>query len=252
MFTSASKLFIYSEQSADSALPQTEALPSKTRHGLSWKSSRMLLVAYLLVVLGMVALDQTTKFHSEKNFLAWSDPNDVHRIDSSRHRVLNLGISQATASEKALPESSITKNWLDFNLTYVRNTGAAWGIMSTVSEKYRFPFFTLVTLIAMGVIIQLIRSSHAGQRMYHSGLAFIFAGAIGNFADRITVGYVIDWLHFHWKVFGWEYSFPVFNVADVGINVGVGLILLDVILNEIYLKKQNKNSPKIVQAAEAS
>jgi signal peptidase II len=54
----------------------------------------------------------------------------------------------------------------------------------------------------------------------------------------VLLKYVIDWLHFHWKIFGWEYSFPVFNWADVAINVGIGLMILDSILHEVALRKR--------------
>jgi lipoprotein signal peptidase len=189
-----------------------------------------------LLVLSLTTLDQSTKLHSEKLFLNWSHPSDVHQMRSQKFHVASLGVSPSQAFTKALPTSEITKNWVDFNLTYIRNVGAAWGALSTLPKAIRSPFFSIVTLVALTVVGWLFASSHAGQRFYRMGLGFIFAGAIGNFVDRIFLGYVIDWLHFHWKIFGWEYSFPVFNIADICINVGVGAILIDLIATEFQVK----------------
>jgi signal peptidase II len=55
-------------------------------------------------------------------------------------------------------------------------------------------------------------------------LSLVISGAIGNLIDRLRLGFVVDFLDFHWK---WEYHFPAFNVADSAICIGVGLIILD-------------------------
>jgi signal peptidase II len=104
-------------------------------------------------------------------------------------------------------------------------------------KSFRSPFFTAVTILALSVVGWLFATSHPGQRFYQYGLTCIFAGAVGNFVDRMALGYVIDWLQFHWKVLGWEYSFPVFNIADVIINVGVGIILLDLVITELQMRQ---------------
>lgn len=183
-------------------------------------------------------INQSTKFHAEKDFLSWSHPSEVHSMNTNKHHVFTLGNSPSFVFKNALPASQISTHWLDFHLTYVRNTGAAWGALSSMPRSFRFPFFTSVTIVALCVVGWLFKSSHNGQRFYRTGLVCIFAGAIGNFVDRLALGYVIDWLQFHWSILGWEYSFPVFNLADVFINIGVGVILLDLLITEILLRKE--------------
>jgi signal peptidase II len=199
--------------------------------------TQKILVAFIFLVLGFVGLDQTTKFHAEKNFLNWSHPTEVHHMNTNKVHVMTLGTSPSSAFRANKKPSEISHNWLDFHLTYVRNTGAAWGALSSMPKAFRSPFFTVVTILALSVVGWLFSTSHAGQRFYRYGLACIFAGAIGNFVDRMALGYVIDWLQFHWKIFGWEYSFPVFNIADIIINVGVGVILLDLVITEFQMRQ---------------
>ena len=213
------------------------------------KPSRLLQWGYLLVFLGCLFLDQTTKHHAEKNFLVYSHETELRNYRGSHHRVFTWGTSPLLLQERALFTSSpevtppeTSANWLDFSLTYVRNPGAAWGLFGNINETIRTWLFHGITLVAIGFIVQLWRGSHVGQRLVRGGLTFIFAGAIGNFIDRIALGYVIDWLHFHWKIFGWEYSFPVFNVADVSINIGVGLMLLDMLLGLHILRSTDHHT----------
>jgi signal peptidase II len=209
----------------------------------SLASSRaQLILAFVMLVLSLVTLDQSTKLHSEKQFLSWSHPTEVHQIHSAKHHVLTLGTSPSQAFRKGLPTSQISSNWIEFHLTYVRNVGAAWGALSSLPSGIRTPFFSIVTILALAMVVWLFSSSHPGQRLYRIGLCFIFAGAIGNFVDRMALGYVIDWLHFHWKVFGWEYSFPVFNIADICINVGVGIILIDLLSSEVQMRSLDHDS----------
>jgi signal peptidase II len=118
-------------------------------------------------------------------------------------------------------------------MNYVRNQGAAWGTLSAVADKYRIPFFYAVTVLACIVIIVFFLNTPADQLRSRYALILIFAGAIGNFLDRLRLGYVIDWIDVHWNVAGWRYFFPNFNIADVGITVGVLFLLVDIVLAEI-------------------
>jgi signal peptidase II len=136
-----------------------------------------------------------------------------------------------------MERTAITNNWVDFHLTYVRNPGAAWGSFANAPENIRLWLFYAVTVFVSGMILYLFKSSHPGQRLARTALVLVLSGAAGNFIDRLLLKYVIDFLHFHWKVFGWEYSFPVFNWADIAINVGIALMLIDMVLQEISLRK---------------
>lgn len=113
-----------------------------------------------------------------------------------------------------------------FSLTYIRNTGAAFGILAQADPAFRIPFFLVVPLIALFAIGYIFRKI-ADQDLKLSGaLSLVMGGAIGNLIDRVLLGYVIDFLDFHWK---FEYHFPAFNVADSAICVGVGILMLDLL-----------------------
>lgn len=196
------------------------------------------MIGYVLLFLGLVLLDQTTKFHSEKEFLTWTHETDLRSFRSTSIRVGELGVSPGTAFDDAeLDRGDVTENWIDLQLTYVRNPGAAWGSFGNLPDSFRLALFYGITIFVTGFILYLFKSSHPGQRLTRTALVFILGGAVGNLLDRLMLTYVIDWIHFHWKILGWEYSFPVFNVADIAINVGVGLMLLDIVITEVQLKR---------------
>ena len=110
-----------------------------------------------------------------------------------------------------------------FSLTYVRNTGAAFGFMAAANPNFRIPFFLIVPIIAMVVLGFLYRDLPPKAKWRATALGLVSGGAIGNLIDRIRLGYVVDFLDFHWKS---VYSFPAFNVADSSICVGVAILLL--------------------------
>lgn len=210
-------------------------------------TSRVLMLGYVLLFLATVGFDQTTKFHAQQQYMAWSHETDLRSYRGHSERVMTLGISPSLTTEKGLDRGTVTNNWLDFHLTYVRNPGAAWGSFANAPEKIRLWLFYAVTFFVSGMIIYLFRSAHPGQRLARTALILVLAGAAGNFIDRLLLRYVIDWLHFHWRVFGWEYSFPVFNWADVAINVGIGLMLVDMLLQEIALRRGSKSNSEVGQ-----
>jgi signal peptidase II len=108
-----------------------------------------------------------------------------------------------------------------FNITYVRNKGAAFGILA--DSAFRIPFFITVATVAALGILWYLRHLREDQRLLHFALSLVFAGAVGNLIDRIRLGEVIDFLDVHW----YQYHWPAFNVADSAISVGVALLLLD-------------------------
>lgn len=206
------------------------------------KRSRGLMIGYILLFLATVGLDQTTKFHAQQRYMAWSHESDLRSYRGDSARIMTLGVSPTLANEKSLDRSQVTANWLDFHLTYVRNPGAAWGAFANAPESIRLWLFYAVTVFVSGMIVYLFKNAHPGQRLARTALILVLAGAAGNFIDRLLLRYVIDWLHFHWRIFGWEYSFPVFNWADVSINIGIGLMLLDMLLQEVALRKSSQST----------
>lgn len=110
-----------------------------------------------------------------------------------------------------------------FSLTYIRNQGAAFGLLHTASPAFREPFFMAVPVIAVCVMSVLYYRLEAGQKCTALALALVISGAIGNFIDRMRLGYVIDFLDAHWHE---AYHWPAFNVADSCIVGGVILLFL--------------------------
>lgn len=113
-----------------------------------------------------------------------------------------------------------------FNLTYLRNRGAAFSFLSNAS--WRLPFFIVVTLVAAVVIVVALKRMRDEQRLAQAALAMIFSGAVGNLIDRVRMGEVIDFLDVYWKSYHW----PAFNIADSLICVGVALVALDMLREE--------------------
>lgn len=124
----------------------------------------------------------------------------------------------------------VIKGW--FHLTYIRNQGAAFGILS--NSALRVPFFIAVACIALAVILWYLRSLRADQRLAAFSLGLIFSGALGNLIDRVRLGEVIDFLDVFWRHHHW----PAFNVADSAICVGVTLLIWEMWLEERRLKQE--------------
>jgi len=114
-----------------------------------------------------------------------------------------------------------------FNVTRVHNSGAAFGLLATLSPEWREPFFFLVPGATLAVILFVFTRLRDVQSLSIYGLAMIVGGALGNLADRLRLGFVVDFLDFHWNG-GWH--FPAFNVADTAISLGVALLLVGMLL----------------------
>jgi signal peptidase II len=114
-----------------------------------------------------------------------------------------------------------------------------------------FPIFPIFS-VAVVIVARMFRQSPVSKVLFRTALTMILAGAIGNFCDRLMLKYVIDWLHFHWTIFGWEYSFPVFNVADISIDVGIGLILIDSWRESVLQKRLDAMQKKTVTTTQAA
>lgn len=112
-----------------------------------------------------------------------------------------------------------------FNLTYVLNPGAAFGLLAGAAAAFRGPFFIAVSVLAIAVICYYHARYARGRPLSTVGLALILGGALGNLIDRLRVGMVIDFLDFYLGAYHW----PAFNVADSGITVGVGLLLVEML-----------------------
>ena len=111
------------------------------------------------------------------------------------------------------------------NLTYVRNPGAAFGILAESSEFLRRVLLIGFPLVAVGFIAAMLRRLPEEEAWLITALSFVMGGAVGNLIDRIFYGEVIDFLDFYWSIYHW----PAFNVADSFISVGVVMIVYSLI-----------------------
>lgn len=108
-----------------------------------------------------------------------------------------------------------------FNLVLVHNTGAAFSFLSGAGGWQRW-FFSAIAVIA-SIWITWLLHKHNENKLFCLALALILGGALGNLIDRVTYGYVVDFLDFYWK----NYHFPAFNVADSAVTCGAGLLILE-------------------------
>ncbi len=119
-----------------------------------------------------------------------------------------------------------------FNITHVRNKGAAFSLFSGAPETFRSMFFITVTIAAIVVIAALIRKTR--ERLLIVSFSLIAGGAVGNLIDRVRYGEVVDFIQWYIKSYYW----PSFNVADSAITIGVGLLVIDM----LFKKKGTENS----------
>jgi len=122
-----------------------------------------------------------------------------------------------------LYESLRLSSW--FNLTLAYNTGAAFSFLNDAGGWQRWLFVVLAVVITGVLLVWLQRARHL--RLQALALALVIGGAIGNVIDRIRLGHVIDFIDWHYRDWHW----PVFNLADSAISVGVVLLIADSLLS---------------------
>lgn len=148
---------------------------------------------FLVVIAGVVALDQASKLWIMQHFL----------LQESREVIPHL-----------------------FNLTYMTNNGAAFSILAGQPAQWRQYFFLGLTAVALIGIFIAQRSYGRRSAWYTMALGLIAGGALGNMIDRIRFGFVVDFLDVYFRTYHW----PAFNVADAAITVGVTLFIVKNIL----------------------
>jgi len=120
--------------------------------------------------------------------------------------------------------------WRDHvELIFARNPGGAWSFLRSLPDTLRRPFFLIVSAGAIVFIISIYQRVHDDQRAMKWGLPLALGGAMGNLADRIRYGWVVDFIDTSMKWGGREHHWPTFNVADIAIVLGVGLMALDML-----------------------
>ena len=136
--------------------------------------------------------------------------------------------TKAWAAQRLDGYPGVVEVWKNhLTLVLARNRGGAWGLLQTTSENVRRPFFLLVSVAAIAFIMTLYRRLLPRQRALKWGLPLVLGGALGNVLDRIRFGQVIDFIDAHVMYKGVDRHWPTFNVADIAICVGVGLMAVD-------------------------
>jgi signal peptidase II len=133
-------------------------------------------------------------------------------------------------------KSYITRHFGEFEFTSVlpilditrmHNVGAAFSFLATASGWQRWLFIGLAVGVSIAITAWLLRLPRNAHALLAGGLALVLGGALGNVIDRIRLGHVIDFIHFHWD----QAYFPAFNVADSAITVGAACLLLDALFD---------------------
>ena len=113
-----------------------------------------------------------------------------------------------------------------FDIALLHNAGAAFSFLSDAGGMQRWLFAAIAVIASVAITLLLYKNSK--NTLFALALSLILGGALGNLIDRITYGYVIDFLLFHWN----EHYFPAFNLADSAITCGAGLLIWESIMEK--------------------
>jgi signal peptidase II len=122
-----------------------------------------------------------------------------------------------------------------FHLVHVRNRGVAFGFLSNLDPAWVNPLLIVATAVAVVAVLGYLHYL-PGRGPAPCGLGLILGGAVGNLIDRARLGYVVDFLDVHWR----QYHWPAFNLADIGITVGILLLILDM----LFWSKEGEGAPR--------
>lgn len=159
----------------------------------------------------------TTPDASQKSGLRWLWLSGLVLV---LDQLTKLAVTHALALHEAIPVTAF------FSLVYWQNPGAAFSLFAG-QPGWQRGFFIFVALAATVIILSLLRKTR-NRPLFCAALALILGGAVGNVIDRFAYGQVVDFLLFHWR----DWFYPAFNVADSGITMGAGLLILDAFKRE--------------------
>lgn len=130
-----------------------------------------------------------------------------------------------------------------FDIVHVRNTGAAFGMLASSDAGFREPFFYIVAVVAVVILINMLRKLSPQDKVMAWVVALVAGGLVGNLIDRLRFGNVVDFLSFHWRdaVANWSFfgravsfrwEWPSFNVADSAITIAMMLLVVQMLFIE--------------------
>jgi signal peptidase II len=191
-------------------------------------------VILIALTLGVVVADQVTKYLTLRDLTTAFDgaPSPMGVFLSKAPEMGFDGYHFRSKQAYTLSENF-------FRLRYAENPGAAFGLFRSLPEGARGPLFHLVSIGAV-LLITFYFSKLSGtkreERWALYGLPLVLGGAVGNYIDRLARGFVIDFLEAHWFD---KAAWPSFNVADMAICVGVGMLVVD-----SFVRKEPKKEAK--------
>ncbi len=155
-------------------------------------------------------------------------------------------LSGPNRRSRLLNRMHIIPDHLDF--IFAQNPGGAWSFMRSVPEGLRRPFFLIVSASAIVFIISIYRRVRPEQWGMRWGLPFALGGAFGNLVDRIRYGWVVDFVDIYVNRSGGEHHWPTFNVADIAIVIGVGLMAFEMMRPRREPAHRGRARPAAVRA----
>jgi len=181
---------------------------------------------FSIIAAVVIILDQWSKF--------WAVSALTSAFSSANGFFEQIKLFQTAQHPTPVRVVSVVENFWHYR--YAENTGAAFSFLADANATFRVPFFLTVSTIALGAIIWYYRNSSPKHVVFRVSLALVFGGAIGNLIDRARLGYVIDFISWHWYD---KAAWPTFNIADSAISVGVVLLLIS------SFKQEETNADKI-------
>jgi signal peptidase II len=160
-------------------------------------------LAYLLAAAAVFLIDQTTK--------AWA----VRRLRFGGDREIISGF---------------------LNFVYAENTGVAFSMLDGHGDAGRWGLSVVASIAAVLVLFYFWRIPRTNDRLL-GALALLLAGIVGNLTDRVRLGFVVDFIQVHYR----DWYYPIFNVADIAVCVGAGLLILDMFFTK---KEETNQNPK--------
>jgi signal peptidase II len=179
----------------------------------------------LVITLGVIALDQWTKYEVVGSLTTRFDGLETtgERLKAMYGEPPPLGMDGRHFRSKL----SVDLSERFLRLRYEENPGAAWGMFRNLSPNVRGPLFHVVSIgavILIGYYFTKLSGKDPAERWALWGLSLVLGGALGNYIDRVARGFVVDFVQAHWMD---QAYWPSFNVADMAICVGVGMLILD-------------------------
>jgi len=183
-----------------------------------------------LISATVLIADQVTKYLAVEHLTYAFQVARAHTLPEK----VKAFVTQKNLLERGLSDGrqvQVVRNFWQFQ--YTQNRGAAWGFLSRSGEKFRVPFFHLISIAAVIFIFSYYRRLAPHQRYLQVALALVLGGALGNALCRVLRGYVIDFIDWHWSDPFWQrprLHWPTFNVADSAITVGLVMLVLEMLL----------------------